>query len=89
MFKKLPNSTRKFIRSEKARIRRQFLDYKVQKEAIVNMYNKILNQLIAKKTEVPEPVKLEKTSPKKPLVVVKRARQEKKTVKKYKKRKSK
>ncbi len=44
MFKKLPNSTRKFIRFEKARIRRQFLDYKAQEEAIANMYNKILNQ---------------------------------------------
>ena len=66
MFKKLPNSTRKFIRSEKARIRRQFLDYKKQEEAITNMYNKILNQPIVKKIEMPEPIKLKKISPKKP-----------------------
>ena len=61
MFKKLPNSTRKFIRSEKARIRRQFLSYKQQKEAITNMYNKILNQPIVKKATEPKPVELEKT----------------------------
>ena len=46
MFEKLPSSTRKFIRSEKARIRRQFLDYKAQEEAIANMYNKLLNSKI-------------------------------------------
>jgi len=60
MFKKLPNSTRKFIRLEKARIRRQFLDYKNQKEAIENMYKKVLNQPIVRKVEEIEPVKLEK-----------------------------
>ena len=57
MPKKLPNSTRKFIRSEKARIRRQFLDYKAQEEAIASMYNKILNQPV-KKAELEKPVKL-------------------------------
>mgnify|MGYP001614733695 CR=1 FL=1 len=66
ILRKLPNSTRKFIRSEKARIRRQFLDYKTQKEAITNMYNKILNQPIVKKIEMPEPIKLGETSSKKP-----------------------
>lgn len=73
MFKKLPNSTRKFIRSEKARIRRQFLDYKVQEEAIANMYNKILNQplghsptgeAIVKKLEISESTKLKEKLPK-------------------------
>lgn len=63
MFKKLPNSTRKFIRLEKARIRRQFLDYKSQKEAIENMYKKVLNQPIVKKAGEIEPAKLEKTPP--------------------------
>ena len=65
MFKKLPNSTRKFIRSEKARIRRQFLDYKKQEEAIKDMYNKIFNQPIVKKVEASKLVKLVKVSPKK------------------------
>lgn len=65
MYKKLPNSTRKFIRSEKARIRRQFLDYKKQEEEIKNMYNKIFNQPIAKKVEAPKLVKSVKVSPKK------------------------
>ena len=65
MFKKLPNSTRKFIRSEKARIRRQFLDYKAQEELITNMYDKILNRPIVKKVEMPEPIKIKKTSLKK------------------------
>ncbi|MBI2049906.1 MAG: hypothetical protein HYT35_00400 [Candidatus Staskawiczbacteria bacterium] len=53
VFKKLPNSTRKFVRSEKARIRRQFFDYKKQQEAIANMYNKILNppMAVAKKAK--------------------------------------
>jgi len=60
MFKKLPNSTRKFIRSEKARIRCQFLDYKKQEEAIKNMYSKVLNQPIIKKVESVEPIKTEK-----------------------------
>ncbi|MDO8659515.1 MAG: hypothetical protein Q7K54_02840 [Candidatus Parcubacteria bacterium] len=62
MFDKLPNSTRRFIRSEKARIRRQFLDYKQQEIAITDMYNKILNKPVVKKLEDTEPVKLEKAS---------------------------
>lgn len=41
MFKKLPQSTRKFIRSEKARIRSQFLDIKKQEEQIVDLYKRI------------------------------------------------
>ncbi|MDO8486203.1 MAG: hypothetical protein Q7S77_00690 [Candidatus Staskawiczbacteria bacterium] len=63
MFDKLPNSTRRFIRSEKARIRRQFLDYKQQEVAITDMYNKILNKPVVKKLEETEPIKLEKASP--------------------------
>lgn len=35
-------STKKFIRREKARIRRQFFDVKKQKEAIKEVYNKII-----------------------------------------------
>ena len=39
--KKLPKSVRKFIRTQKAQIRRQFLDVKKQEELIKEMYNKI------------------------------------------------
>ena len=38
--KKLPHSIRKHIRKEKARIRRQVLDIKKQKELIDNLYKK-------------------------------------------------
>ena len=38
--KRLPKSVRKFIRKEKARIRRQFLDLKKQKEEIKKLYKK-------------------------------------------------
>lgn len=41
MFKKMPYSTRKFIRLEKARIRRQFFDPKKQQELIAELYNKM------------------------------------------------
>ena len=44
MSKKLPKSLRKFIRREKARIRRETLDLKKQKELINELYQKFLNQ---------------------------------------------
>ena len=44
MFKKLPNSTKKFIRFEKARIRRGILDPKKQEEMIKEIYNKFLDK---------------------------------------------
>jgi len=37
---KLPKSVRKFIRKEKARIRREVLDFKKQKELINELYKK-------------------------------------------------
>ena len=39
---RIKKSVRKFIRLEKARIRRQFLDYKKQEELIKEMYNKLV-----------------------------------------------
>ncbi len=39
--KKLPNSIRRFIRTQKAQIRSQFLDVKKQEELIKEMYNKL------------------------------------------------
>lgn len=37
----MPKSLKKFIRRQKAVIRRQFLDMKKQEEAIKELYNKI------------------------------------------------
>lgn len=39
--KKFSNSIRKFIRTQKAQIRRQFWDVKKQEELIKEMYNKL------------------------------------------------
>lgn len=41
--KKMPNSVRKFIRTEKARIRRQFFDAKKQNEEITQLYKRLTN----------------------------------------------
>lgn len=38
----MPKSLRKFIRKEKARIRREFLDIKEQEELILGLYKKTL-----------------------------------------------
>lgn len=40
--KKMPKSLRKYIRQEKARIRREVLDLKEQKELINGLYQKLL-----------------------------------------------
>jgi len=39
---KLPKSIRKFIRKEKAKIRKEILDLKEQERLIKNLYKKIL-----------------------------------------------
>lgn len=39
--KKFSNSVRKFIRTQKAQIRRQFLDAKKQEELIKDIYDKL------------------------------------------------
>ena len=44
MRKCLPNSLRRFIRSEKARIRREVLDVKEQDRLISELYNKLLKK---------------------------------------------
>jgi len=44
MKKKLPKSIRKFIRLEKARIRRQFLGLKEQEELINDLYQKFFKK---------------------------------------------
>jgi len=48
--KKLPKSLKKYLRKEKARIRREVLDLKKQEELIQKLYQKILNQYKLKKS---------------------------------------
>jgi len=45
MNRKLPKSLRKFIRQEKARIRREVLDIKKQEELINELYKKYLAKI--------------------------------------------
>jgi hypothetical protein len=42
--KKMPQSLRKFIRQEKARIRREVLDIKKQEELITELYKKLIKK---------------------------------------------
>lgn len=44
MKKRLPKSVRKFIRKEKARIRREVLDFKKQEELIKQLQDKFLKE---------------------------------------------
>jgi len=44
MKRKMPKSLRKFIRQEKARIRREVLDLEKQEELVGELYQKILKQ---------------------------------------------
>ena len=48
IYNKLKKSDRKFIRLEKARIRRQFWDEKKQEEMITELYKKFLGNAIVK-----------------------------------------
>ncbi len=48
MKRKLPKSLRKFIRKEKARIRREVLDIKEQEKLIQELYQKIFEKLKTK-----------------------------------------
>ncbi|OGZ69361.1 MAG: hypothetical protein A3D44_02795 [Candidatus Staskawiczbacteria bacterium RIFCSPHIGHO2_02_FULL_42_22] len=51
MENQLTKSVKKFIRSEKARIRSQFLDVKKQDELIGNLYKKLLDKPVVKKAD--------------------------------------
>ena len=42
--RKLPKSLRKYIRKEKARIRREVLDIKEQEKLILELYQKLLKK---------------------------------------------
>mgnify|MGYP000434883972 CR=1 FL=1 len=46
---KLPKSIRKFIRKEKARIRREIVEEEKQKEAIKRLYEEVIFKLKKKK----------------------------------------
>ena len=48
MKRKLPKSLRKYIRQEKARIRREVLDIKEQEKLIQELYQKLFKKLKAK-----------------------------------------
>ncbi len=53
IMKRLPKSVRKYIRKEKARIRREVLDYKKQKKLIKELYKKfLLNKKNENKTDI-------------------------------------
>jgi len=47
--KRMPKSLRKFIRKEKARIRREFLDIKEQEKLINQLYEKFFKEVKIKK----------------------------------------
>ena len=53
MRKKLPKSIRKYIRKEKARIRREVLDLKKQEELISELYQKFLRKYANKRNLQP------------------------------------
>lgn len=56
----LSKSIRKFIRQEKARIRRQFLDFKKQEEIIKQLYDRFIKtkvSLVQKQVPVSEKIK--------------------------------
>ena len=48
IYPQLKKSDRKFIRTQKARIRRQFLDFKKQEEMITELYKRLLGNSIVK-----------------------------------------
>jgi hypothetical protein len=61
--KKMPRSVRKFIRTEKARIRRQFLDTKKQESEIAQLYKRLTNDPTAEIVAVKEKA-VKKSAPK-------------------------
>lgn len=70
--KKMPKSIRKFVRTEKARIRRQFFDTKKQESEIVQLYKRLANDPTAEKVKEAVAVKAA------PKAKVQKAKKEKK-----------
>ena len=56
IYKQLKNSDRKFIRTEKARIRRQFLDFKKQEEMISELYSRLIKNNYVKASDTNQEV---------------------------------
>ena len=54
--KKIPKSIRKFIRKEKARIRREVLYLKEQEKQISELYEKVFKNLQKKPKEIKSPI---------------------------------
>lgn len=65
MKKNLSNSARKYIRTQKSLIRRQFSDIKKQEELISNLYNKSTDVPAVKEVKKEEAPKPKKEKPKK------------------------
>ena len=65
IYKNLKNSDRKYIRTQKALIRRQVLDVAKQEELITQLYKKMVPSLNSDKAEKPTPKKEIKVAPKK------------------------
>lgn len=73
-YTKHSKSVRKFIRTQKAQVRRQFWDIKKQNEMIDAMYRKISGTQNAEEKAVEAAVLKEKQSAKKPKVKDKKAK---------------
>ncbi len=68
--KRLPRSQRKYIRQEKAQIRREVFDLKKQQELIDQLYQKFLKKPtskkpLPKKKTLKKPTKIQEKAPKK------------------------
>lgn len=77
--KRLPRSQRKYIRQQKARIRREVFDLKKQQELINQLYEKFLKKPVLEKPTPKKPI-LKKPTLKKP--ISKKPFPKKKTLKK-------
>jgi hypothetical protein len=57
MKKRIPKSLRKFIRNEKARIRRQVLDLNEQEDLINKLYDNLIKKVPEKKEIIKDEIK--------------------------------
>jgi len=63
--KRLPRSQRKYIRQEKARVRREVLDLKKQQELINQLYQKFFKKPVLEKPTLKKPTKIQEKAPQK------------------------
>ncbi len=62
IYTNLKKSDKKHIRTEKARIRRQFLDFAKQEELITELYKKMVPAAILEAVKAPKEVKVPKAT---------------------------